>query len=324
MLCPVCSHQEFSNISEIFDDRYGEPNLYHLASCLSCGHLATTPRLLEAELPALYGNYYPRKNISASAVLAEADKIKLPYAALRRWWNGTNNQGQYRVRAGESMLDVGCGSGTSLLEAQALGATVFGIEADPNVAPIAKALGLSIHFGSLQDQPFPDQQFDLIVMNQVIEHLPEPQLALQILRDRLKPQGRIVLVFPNQASLWRRLSGRSWINWHIPYHLHHFDTRSFTRMAQNCGFKVKSTQTITPNLWTLLQLRANRIKPIIGQPSPLWRVTAPVIDGVTKQQKNRLRSFLIFSCLTMFGVMNRILDALGVGDSLIVELRRSE
>jgi SAM-dependent methyltransferase len=324
MHCPVCSNRQFSQISEIFDDRYGEPNLYHLASCISCGHLATTPRLMESDLPGLYGNYYPRKSISAVNVQAEAEKIQRPFAKLLRWWNGTNNQGQYLVRAGETMLDVGCGSGTSLLEAQSLGATAFGIEADPNVAPIASALGLTIHFGSLQDQPFPDQQFDLIVMNQVIEHLPEPGLALQILLDRLKPGGRMVLVFPNQASLWRRFSGDRWINWHIPYHLHHFTSTSFTRMASHCGFAVASTQTITPNLWTLLQLRANRIRPLLGQPSPLWCVAEPSTGVLAKSQKKLFRTMIVLTCLTMFGVMNRIVDVFGFGDSLMVELRRSE
>ena len=63
------------------------------------------------------------------------------------------------VRPGEVMLDVGCGSGVSLLEAKALGATAFGVEADPNVKPIAEVLGLSIHFGNLQDIPFPEKEY---------------------------------------------------------------------------------------------------------------------------------------------------------------------
>jgi SAM-dependent methyltransferase len=323
MRCPVCEGEAFSSGVEIFDDRYGEPNRYQLARCAVCGHLATAPRLRESDLPALYGSYYPRKNISAADVSREANKAKRAFSGFARWWNGTGNQGQYSVRAGEIMLDVGCGSGTSLLEAQALGATAFGIEADPNVKPIAATLGLTIHFGSLQERPFPERSFDLIVMNQVIEHLPDPDLALLALRERLLPHGRMVLVFPNTASVWRRLSGCRWINWHIPYHLHHFDLQSFERMLKHCGLELVRSRTITPNVWTLLQLRASRYQAQLGKPSPIWAVADRSNVGQAQSHKsNPLRAVLRFAVMSVFAVLNRVVDALGIGDSLVVELRR--
>lgn len=322
MRCPVCGGNAFAPGPEIYDDRYGEPNGYQLARCEGCGHTATAPRLRESDLPALYGTYYPRKNISADDVAYEAAKAGRPFAGLIRWWNGTDNQGQYSARAGENLLDVGCGSGVSLLEAKARGATAFGIEADPNVKLIAAALSLDIYFGSLQDRPFPEQRFDLVVMNQVIEHLPDPDQALQTLRERLTPNGRMVLVFPNTASLWRRLSGSRWINWHIPYHLHHFDRRSFERMARRCGLTVMRSRTITPNVWSLLQLRANRYQPQMGRPSPIWVVSEKSASASTVRKFKPLRTLLRVSVLAAFAVFNRVIDALGMGDSLIVELRR--
>lgn len=324
MRCPVCEGSTFLPGAEVFDDRYGEPNRYQLARCGACGHIATAPRLRESDLPALYGTFYPRKSIGTADVAAEAAKVRHSFAGIRRWWSGTDNQGQYSARAGDTLLDVGCGSGVSLLEAKALGAGAFGIEADPNVKPIAAVLGLNVHFGSLQDRPFPEQSFDLVVMNQVIEHLPDPDLALQTLRERLAPNGRMVLVFPNTASLWRRLSGSRWINWHIPYHLHHFDRKNFQRMVKHCGLEVVRSRTITPNVWTLLQLRANRYQPQRGQPSPIWTVanrseSAPVIA----RQSGPLRALMRVGALSLFAIFNRIVDFLGMGDSLLVELRRS-
>ncbi len=323
MRCPVCEGIGFFLETEIFDDRYGEPNRYQLARCAACGHVATAPRLRESDLPGLYGTYYPRKNISADDVALEAARVKRSFARLVRWWNGTDNQGQYSVRAGETMLDVGCGSGTSLLEAKALGATAFGIEADPNVKPIAVTLGLTIHFGNLQDRPFPEQSFDLVVMNQVIEHLPDPDEGLRKLSERLAPNGRMVLVFPNTESLWRRLAGSRWINWHIPYHLHHFDRKHFERMVRRCGLEVVRSRTITPNVWTLLQLRANRYQPQLGLPSPIWAM-ADRSDAaeVGVRAANPLRALLRVSILSVLAVINRVVDALGMGDSLLVELRQ--
>lgn len=321
MRCPVCDGHTFFLGEKIFDDRYGEPNCYRLSSCAACGHVATAPRLCDSDLPGLYSTYYPRKSISAGDVAREADKAKSALAGLVRWWNGTNNQGQYSVRSGEIMLDVGCGSGTSLLEAKALGATAFGIEADPNLKPIAAELGLTIHFGKLQDMPFNERTFDLIVMNQVIEHLPEPDNALRALSERLTPSGRMVLVMPNTSSLWRRLSGSRWINWHIPYHQHHFNRESFERMVCRCDLKIVRSRTITPNVWTLLQLRANHYKPQLGLASPIWTVKGHSEAAPTgSRTSNPLRSLLRLSVLSILAVFNRLIDAFGMGESLLVEL----
>lgn len=320
--CPICDGNSFIKDLDIFDDRYGEPNLYSLASCNRCGHLITAPRLAESDLPSLYGTYYPRKQLCINDVIQDAGQVKRTFSKFIRWWNGTDNQGQYGVRAGETMLDVGCGSGVSLLEAQALGARAFGIEADPNVKPIAVTLGLKVHFGSLRDKPFSEQSFDLIIMNQVVEHLPNPDEDLCLLKERLRPNGRMVLVFPNVDSFWRRLSGPRWINWHIPYHLHHFNLSHFKIMAQKCGLEVVRSRSITPNVWSLLQLRASRYQPQRGQPSPIWaEVDHSEIPHRGIRKANPVRGILRFSVLSAFAVLNRVIDALGIGDSLLVELR---
>jgi len=322
MRCPVCKGQSFNAGWHIFDDRYGHPVEYSLARCTHCDHQSTAPRLSESELPDLYGTYYPRKAINAQQVAHEAAKVTKPQASLRRWWSGTDNQGQYSVRAGQSMLDVGCGSGCSLLEARALGAKAFGIEADPNVRPIAQVLGLSIHFGNLQDEPFPGQRFDLIVMNQVIEHLPDPDAALRQLTHRLASGGRLLLVMPNTESVWKRLFGRRWINWHVPYHQHHFNKKSFIEMAQSCGLKVVRTRTVTPNVWTLLQIRSMLFAPQLGKPSPVWAVSLPGAPSPPRSSRGHpVKVIMRGVILTCVAILNRTIDALGQGDSLLVELQ---
>jgi 2-polyprenyl-3-methyl-5-hydroxy-6-metoxy-1,4-benzoquinol methylase len=322
MRCPVCEGGDFFPGLAVFDDRYGEPNEYCLGECMGCGHTATWPRLEEVQLPNLYGAYYPRKSLSVEALAQQANGVDRPLSFLRRWWLGTDNQGQYVVRSGERVLDVGCGTGVSLLEAQALGAEVWGIEADPNVQRIARALHLRIHAGSLYDQPFPGLVFDLIILNQVIEHIPDPDQTLKLLRARLAPGGRIVLVFPNVKSIWSYLSGARWINWHVPYHLHHFHERTFSRMASRCGYRVARSRTITPNLWLILQLRASRYIPTRGVPSPIWGVT-PSRDVGADAEKPRqaLRAVLVAVVLGLIGFLARVVDALKLGDSLLVELR---
>ncbi len=289
----------------------------------------TFPQLQEADLPSLYGMYYPRKSLTAVFVAQQATDTVSLRKGIIRWFSGTGNQGQYYVRPRERVLDIGCGSGLSLLEARARGAEVWGIEADPNVQPIAAELGLRVHQGSLNDRPFPGQTFDLVILNQVVEHLPQPDLALRQIRERLAPGGRVILVFPNIRSVWCRLSGAKWINWHIPYHLHHFERKSFARMAERCGFEVRHVKTITPSLWTLLQVRACLATVQRGERSGIWGGTAEVASPAgsmarrsgTGSAKRLFRAGLVAALLVLVMVINRIIDAAGRGDSLLVELK---
>lgn len=323
--CPVCGGHETSFLRDAFDDRYGHPGRFHLARCLQCEHIMTQPMLREQDLASLYGTYYLRKSLSSAAVVRQAQGAASALGKLKRWVMGANNQGQYSARRGERMLDVGCGSGLSLLEAREFGVEAWGIEADPNVERIARELGLRIHQGSLKDRPFGDLAFDLVVLNQVIEHIPEPDQALRLIRSRLATGGRAILVFPNVQSIWSRLAGPRWINWHIPYHLHHFTKQTFTQMAQRCGYRVVSSRTITPNVWTILQLHASRQIATRGKPGSLWSTSGGTVAKTSVWDVRRLlRRLLVLPMLATFSIINRCVDALGWGDSLMVEIRPLE
>lgn len=329
--CPVCTGTETTSIRPVFDDRYGCPDIFSLVRCNTCGHVMTSPSLQENELGGLYSTFYPRKHVVTTDLVASAAGVADSWARLHRWWGGTNNQGQYMVSRGQVMLDVGCGSGLSILEAQKLGAEAYGIEADPDVRRIADELGLRVHIGSIHDQPFPGVSFDMIVLNQVIEHIPDPSMALIALKRRLQPTGRLVLVFPNRRSIWQRLSGPKWINWHVPYHLHHFDANGFKAFAQRHGFRVVRQKTITPNIWSILQLRAIRQSPKPGIPSAMWKVkpAAIVASGnlgktLTLSARRMVRGLLKQAAFVSLAVLNRVVDMTGQGDSILVELQIEE
>lgn len=324
--CIVCGTALQAWIAEISDDRYGCPGVYSIGRCPSCGQMATLPALSEKDLPGLYSRYYPRSEVDFDALQREASLVTLKAAALRRWVAGTDNQGHYRALPGQRVLDIGCGSCLSLLELRAMGVDAWGVEADPNVRVIAEHCGLRVHIGSIHDNPFPDQSFDLIVLNQVIEHVPDPLALLKVVQSRLASGGRAILSFPNFASFQARRSGTRWINWHVPYHQHHFNRTSFARLAARAGYEVVSIRSITPNLWTQLQLRANREVPVEGQPSGTWSSAAVHQDDRPKfsaRLKRALRARAARAITLAMGPINRILDMAGRGDSLLVELRVS-
>lgn len=321
--CIACCAKTKVFIEKIWDDRYGCSGVFSIMRCPDCHQMVTAPPLTEADLPALYSTYYPRRSVDFDALEKEAALVLGPRAGLRRWLAGTDNQGHYLARRGQKVLDIGSGSCLSLLEQRNLGVEGYGVEADPNVKRIADHFGLRVHVGSIHDQPFPGEVFDMVVLNQVIEHVPDPEALMRNVRERLKPDGRAVMSFPNADSLPRRLSGHKWINWHVPYHQHHFNRKSFRLLAEKAGYDVIRTRTVTPNLWTVLQLRAMAESSVEGQASGAWAHGGGEAQRVSFARRvkgglaRRLRKVISFA----MAAMNRGVDAAGYGDSLIVELR---
>jgi SAM-dependent methyltransferase len=321
--CIACGSANEPCIDRIWDDRYGAPGTFSILKCGGCGQMVTSPQLSEQDLPALYSRYYPRGGADVAAIRREADLVLRPGAATIRRRNGTDNQGHYLAKPGDRVLDIGCGSCISLLEIRNLGAEPFGIETDPNVRAIADHFGLAVHIGSIHDNPFPEQKFDLIVLNQVIEHVPDPIALLKLIRNRLRPQGRVVLAFPNTGSLNKRIFGRKWVNWHIPYHLHHYNKASFPKIAEQAGYRVVGLRTITPNVWTIQQLRNCMKSSVEGQASAAWAqapssasTSAPSARGWKRRALSRAARI----ANAVITPVNRAVDRMGLGDSLLVEL----
>ncbi len=321
--CPVCENKKFNTFQKVFDDRYGESNVYNLAKCTKCSHVATYPRISQKELGKLYKKYYPRKNISHIDVLKNFKSKEHFLKFFIIWFQGTYNQGQIHAKEGENVLDIGCGDCSSLLEIENQGANSFGIEADENVLSISKKLNLKVHIGSIEDNPFPGKSFDLIIMNQVIEHLPEPDKSLEIIKKRLSPGGRLLMNFPNKDSIWQRLTRTKWINWHIPYHLHHFNKRSFENMITKCGFEIIKSETITPNIWTILQFRHFFYKAKIGEVNRIWEIkkSKQIIKNKNKFQVKIIKTFVKLILFLIIGAINRTIDTFNSGDSLMVEVK---
>jgi 2-polyprenyl-3-methyl-5-hydroxy-6-metoxy-1,4-benzoquinol methylase len=305
-------------VTDLFDDRYGATGRHTVSQCDQCGFGRTTPGLQPEKIGAFYAAHYPLA-VETPTSVRQAARITPRWHA---WLTGTDNIAHALAQPGTDVLDIGSASGVSLIEIGARGARAFGIEPDPTAAGIARQLGLKVHTGFITDHPFPRQSFDFITASQVIEHAPDPRAFLLAVAERLKPSGKIILSFPNLGALYRRIFGRRWLHWHIPYHLNFFTRRSFAHLAREAGLQVISSRTITPNLWTLIQLRSLLEKPQEGRMGRIWaaqhgRASSPP-RGLTRLALSGSR--LVGGA--GIGFANRLIDSLGRGESFLVTLQK--
>jgi SAM-dependent methyltransferase len=101
------------------------------------------------------------------------------------------------------ILDAGCGTGGNLQFLSQFG-EVTGVELDDGAAALARERGTwPVLKGSLPDgMPFTGQQFDLIVLLDVLEHIDDDGASLRALQGLLAPGGVLVLTVPAFQFLW--------------------------------------------------------------------------------------------------------------------------
>jgi len=106
------------------------------------------------------------------------------------------------------ILDAGCGDGVNLiLLNNFIGTTVYGMDYNPlrTIRAKKKIQDSSILQGDLLELPFKEQTFDVILLNQVLEHIPEDGAVLRELYRSLKQDGLLIISVPNEGCSLGRL-----------------------------------------------------------------------------------------------------------------------
>lgn len=144
--------------------------------------------------------------------------------------------------AGGRLLDVGCGAGAFLLWAKSVGWDVAGIDRSSIGAGRARERGLDVHCGSIEDAPWPGGSFDLVRMSHVLEHMEEPQAALESARRLLRAGGRLIIRVPDVGSWVAAVMRRRWFAYGIPEHCFHFTEATLVPLIQRAGFQISAVE----------------------------------------------------------------------------------
>lgn len=148
-------------------------------------------------------------------------------------------------------LDIGCGEGKTLIEGLKRGWDVTGIDIVDNRINDAKVDKIKFISGKFLEKDFPQEYFDFIYLDSVLEHVLQPLEYLNKIKSLLKPKGILYIGVPNEDSLFNlvrktmfKITGQRTISEKLkpfdsPYHVVGFNYSSLKNLIDKSGFKIK-------------------------------------------------------------------------------------
>lgn len=143
------------------------------------------------------------------------------------------------VRAGERVLDLGCGDGWMTAELAALEAAPLGVEIASAAVERARRHHPELEFrlaeidGAL---PLQDNVVDVVWASEVIEHVADTARWLSEVRRVLRPRGRLLVTTPNHSRLRLLVAGIERCSPPLGDHLHLYSARSLRGVLENFDF----------------------------------------------------------------------------------------
>lgn len=174
---------------------------------------------------------------------------------------------KYLPKEAKTILEVGCGNGCFIAEIKKTNQGEFwGIELMPNEAEEAKSILDKVFVGKCEDyiDDLPNNYFDAIYFNDVLEHMFDPRTYLALLKDKLKPNGIIISSIPNMRYhnvFYNFLIKKEWQ--YEDYgtldftHLKFYTQKSIKRLYEEAGYEVvvnegiNRTRSLKPYLYNI-------------------------------------------------------------------------
>ena len=220
-----------------------------MVQCQSCGHVYQNPRPPLSLSHRLYPqNYYTltgRHTQKSSRLIAMAKKI----VTDRRL-----DFFQRQLSLGCNLLEIGCGDGDLLINLKRhyplSQFTGIDLALSDATKTRCKNQGIRLIKSSVETISLPKKTYDIIIMNQVIEHLWEPALVLKKLHRLLKKGGHLSIETPNLDGYDRKIFSDYWGGYYYPRHLNLFSGSSLTRLLDQTGYRViMQKKLVAPINW---------------------------------------------------------------------------
>jgi 2-polyprenyl-3-methyl-5-hydroxy-6-metoxy-1,4-benzoquinol methylase len=154
-----------------------------------------------------------------------------------------------------TILDVGCGEGIMLekLTKRYPHKNIIGLDTIPENIQICSKFGLPVQLGDLYHLDFHNNSIDVVILMEVIEHLAAPDQAIKEIHKVLKPGGKLIIIFPNDAFflIARILTLKFKEAAFNPGHLKQWTHREIRKFLNNHNLDVITSISIPFLLWPI-------------------------------------------------------------------------
>lgn len=233
--CPVCKNSNTNHYLTCKDYTVSHEN-FEIVCCENCGFKFTNPRPSQNEI----GKYYKSESYISHSNTSKGLISKLYHSVRKYTLKGKLNLINGLLAKRGSLLDVGCGTGMFLKTCQEDGWKISGIEVDESAGKYASELtGIEIKTEILGS--FSGEQFDIISMWHVLEHVHLLEETVQWLYERLSDKGYLIIAVPNHESKDAQIYQENWAAYDVPRHLYHFSQASISQLFKQKGFYLHKT-----------------------------------------------------------------------------------
>jgi len=252
--CPVCKSSSYHRIgipqigdkaSKIINTRYW------VVQCYNCQFYFLEPHInfSQDEWEYLYNSEYFPKPTKWHLKQRESDRKKR--------FDKLQNYSSLNI---VNFLDIGCGEGYSLLEANKRGWESYGIDIFDNRLDETKNKTSQFLKSDLLNASYPDNFFDIIYLDSVLEHVTNPLEYLIEIKRILKKRGLIYIGVPNEDSLlneirkyYFRISGKKDISVKIkpfktPFHVGGYNSSSLDYLIKTVGLEIREKRNFASRM----------------------------------------------------------------------------
>ncbi len=236
--CPICKKSP-----EI------ELRAFSICLCTGCGNRWTyiseeidSEALYEDEVYAVVDN---RKSIFERIIFREAGKVLEITNSLL-------------AAKSKRLLDFGSGKGLFLAVAKEAGWQGMGIETAKDRADFAREkYSVEVRQEFYSGGKIEENNFDLITLNHVLEHLPDPLVLLKELLDsNLSKDGLVYIEVPRADSWQAKIAGQNWMHLDIPKHLTHWTEAGLEKELNQIGYQKVEFRSFSIHLGVLGMVQA--------------------------------------------------------------------
>jgi len=245
--CCICNSKQGEIIGGGPDFEYSTcANEFSVRRCV-CGHVYLVDVPDQGDLNIVYPTNYMQYSIDEGEKLAWKAKKVLDVMMVRSL--------KKYLTQGTNVLDVGCAQGR-LLDAikssySKIGA-LEGVEISEKAADTCRKKGYTVTVGTFESIEPKSNFYNVVFLDQVIEHLYSPRTAIKKINKALQLGGAIVLKTPTSDCIdFKFFKKRYWGGYHFPRHFNIFSRKSLSVLLVEAGFEVSSVKYLPqPAHWS--------------------------------------------------------------------------